>query len=345
MSDSADRGVKVPSMFRVTSLTEMPDAQLNRLIKRIGLVLLVGIVAFIGFYAIDRFRAPSAPILNRELSALEEAVRKDPADLGSRGRLADLYLAAERYDDAIAQYTEIINTGKQNEAGYVSRGRALELKGDLDAAGADYQKVVDLAKSSEMANVDQMLQVAYYGLGNIALQHDQPEAAIKQLLKALVIKRTDADAMNLLGAAYVKAGRAKEAIDPLREAVLFVPTGWADPYTTLAAAYTALKQPDEAEWAGAMAVLQGGDASTAEKRLQAIATGTAAVDASIGLGLIAETSGDTATAADWYRKAIAIEPKNESALLGLSRVTDGAGAAHPTAQPSVPAPSQGEGSN
>ncbi len=197
-----------------------------------------------------------------------------------------------------------------------------------------------------MANVDQMLQVAYYGLGNIALQHGKPDEAIKQLMKALVIKRTDADAMNLLGAAYVKAGRAKEAIDPLREAVLFVPTGWADPYTTLAAAYTALKQPDEAEWAGAMAALAKAATPRRPRRgSRRSRPAPAAVDASIGLGLIAETTGDTAAAADWYRKAIAIEPKNESALLGLSRVTDGAGAAHPTAQPSAARPSQGEGSN
>jgi tetratricopeptide (TPR) repeat protein len=288
---------------------------------------------------------PSAPILDRELTTLEAAVRADPADIGSRGRLADLYLAAERYDDAIAQYTEIIKTGKQDEAGYVSRGRALELKGDIDAAAADYQKVVDIAKSSEMANVDQMLEVAYYGLGAISLQHDKPDEAIGSLLKALVIKRTDADAMNLLGAAYVKAGKADQAIEPLRKAILFVPVGWADPYRTLSDAYKATNEPELAEWAGAMADLQAGDAATAESRLLAITDGKAAVDANIGLGLVAETRGDTAGAADWYRKAIAIEPKNESALLGLSRVTDGAGAAHPSAQPSQPAASQGEGSN
>ena len=196
-----------------------------------------------------------------------------------------------------------------------------------------------------MANVDQMLELSYYGLGAIALHDGKADEAIQHLNKALLIKRTDADAMNLLGAAYVKAGKADQALEPLRKAVLFVPTGWADPYTSLAAAYTALNQPELAEWAGGMADLAKGDATTAERRLTAIATGKAAVDASIGLGLIAETRGDTATAADWYRKAVAIEPKNESALLGLSRVTTGAGAAHPTAQPSQPAASQGEGSN
>ncbi|HEY5434144.1 MAG TPA: tetratricopeptide repeat protein, partial [Candidatus Limnocylindrales bacterium] len=121
-------------MSRVTSLTSMPEAQLNRWIKRIGLLLIIGIVAFVAFYAVDRFRAPAAPIIDRETAALEEAVRADPADVAARGRLADVYMAAKRYDDAIAQYSAVLQTGKADEMAYVSRGRALELKGDLAAA-------------------------------------------------------------------------------------------------------------------------------------------------------------------------------------------------------------------
>ena len=116
-------------MFRVTSLAEIPDAQLNRWIRRLALLLLVGVIAFAAFYALDRFRAPTASIVSREMTAMEEAVRADPADIASRGRLADLYLAANRYDDAIAQYTEIIQTGKQAEAAYVSRGLAYQENG------------------------------------------------------------------------------------------------------------------------------------------------------------------------------------------------------------------------
>src|SRR3990172_2651951 len=173
-------------MFRVTSLAEMPDAQINRWIRRIALLFVVVLIAFVAFYAFDRFRAPTAPIVDREMAAMEEAVRADPADIASRGRLADLYLAAERYDEAIAQYSEIINTGKQLEAGYISRGRAYELKGELEAAAADYAKVVEIGTTGEMAGVDAMLEMAYYGLGAIALQQDRADEAVEQLLKALL---------------------------------------------------------------------------------------------------------------------------------------------------------------
>ncbi len=327
-------------MSRVTSLTNMPEAELNRWIKRIALLFVVVLIAFVAFYAVDRFRAPAAPILDRELAALEEAVRADPADLASRGRLGDIYLAANRFDDAIAQYTEIIGTGKQNEAAYVSRGQAYEIKGDLDAAAADYTKVIEIASANEMANVDPMLQTSYYGLGDIALQQERPQEAVDYLLKALAIQRTDADAMNLLGDAYVQVGTPEKAIEPLRMAISFVPLGWPDPYQTLAAAYTATGDTAFAEWANAMVAGQTGDVDGAIKRLEAIADGDAALDARIGLGLLAESQGDDITATTWYRKALELDAENKPAQLGLSRVSDGT-QAHPAVGPST----NPEGSN
>lgn len=327
-------------MSRVTSLAAIPDAQLNRWIRRLALLLLVGIIAFVAYYAVDRFRAPTASIVNREMAAMEEAVRTDPTDIASRGRLADLYLAANRYDDAIAQYSEIIKTGKQDVAGYASRGLAYQEKGDLDAAAADFTKVVALTGDTEMANVDPTLQTAFYWLGAIALQQDRADEAVDYLLKALAIKRSDADSMNLLGAAYVKAGTPEKAMEPLRQAILFVPTGWADPYQALAEAYAATGDTAEAEWASAMAAGQTGDVAGAVSRLEAIADGDAAIDARVGLGLLAETTNDTATAAGWYQKALELDPENKAAQLGLGRVSDGT-AGHPEV---VPSPSA-EGSN
>ena len=330
----------MPFMSRVTSLTSMPEAQLNRWIKRIGLLLIIGIVAFVAFYAVDRFRAPAAPIIDRETAALEAAVLADPTDIASRGRLADLYVAAKRYDDAITQYTEIIKTGKQDEAAYVSRGRALEMKGDLEAAAADYTKVVELATTGEMANVDPMLESAYYGLGAIALQQGRADEAVGHLLKALAIQRTDADAMNLLGAAYVKAGQPEKAVEPLRGAVEFVPIGWAEPYQTLADAYKATGEAELAEWAGAMAAANNGDVAGAIARLKAITDGKAGLDARIGLGLLAEMSSDATTAEQWYRKALELDAQSTSAKLGLSRVA-GTTEGHPSILPSPSA----EGTN
>jgi tetratricopeptide (TPR) repeat protein len=324
-------------MFRVTSLTEMSDAQLSRWIKRLALLLLAGTVAFAAFYAIDRWRPPAAPIVDREMAALEEAVRADPSDISARGRLADVYMGAERYQDAITQYTQIIETGKADKQGYASRARAYLVTGELDAAAADYTKVVELTKDTEMANVDPALEAAYYGLGSIALQQDRPLDAIDNLNKALAINRTDADAMDLLGSAYLKAGQPDKAVEALTSAVSFVPIGWSEPYRTLADAYLAAGQPALAEWATAMADLADGKPADAEARLRTLLVGDAAVQANVGLGLVMEVKGDPSSAADWYARALALDADNVSAKLGLSRT--GAPAA------SAPASSPKEGND
>ncbi len=137
-------------MFRVTSLTEMPEQQLNRWIRRIALLFLVVLIAFVALYVADRFRMPAASIVDQRLAAAEEAVRADPADVAARGQLGDLYFAAERYEDAIAQYTEILKTDESTEAASVSRGVAYQRVGNLDAAAADFEKVVELQPEGEM---------------------------------------------------------------------------------------------------------------------------------------------------------------------------------------------------
>ena len=91
-------------MLRVTSLTKMDDRQLNRLIKRVALILVAGTVLFTGFYILDRWRPASTPIVDRRLSALEQQVRDKPDDIAARGTLADTYVAKGRFEDAVVQY-------------------------------------------------------------------------------------------------------------------------------------------------------------------------------------------------------------------------------------------------
>jgi tetratricopeptide (TPR) repeat protein len=327
-------------MFRVTSPTKMDDRQLNRLIKRVLLLLVVGTIAFVGFYVFDRWRPATTAIVDRRLSAAEQAVRDNPDDIASRGTLADLYVAKGLYDKAIVQYDEILKTDKATELATYGRAGAYMGLLQLDAAAADYQAVVDIAKDGEMANVDPMLQASYYSLGSIAMQQAKPAEAIRFLERALAIKRSDADALYLIGTAFVATGETDKAETALRAAVAFVPIGWSEPYTALAEGFTKAGKTAEAEWAGAMADLAAGTPDLAEPRLLAIVDGDAAVDAAIGLGLLYETKGDTAAAAAWYGKALAKNADDPAARLGMSRVSAGA-----SALPALPAPGAPAGGN
>lgn len=307
-------------MFRVTSLSGLPDHQVDRLIRRIALLLVVGVVAFAAFYTFDRWRPASPSILDRELATLEQAVRDNPTDVSARGRLADVYVAAERFEDAIVQYDAVLETGKADRPAYMGRARARVALGLLDEAAADYTAVVEMSRDAEMANVDPVLQAAWYGLGEIALAQGRAGEAVDHLAAALRINRADADSLFLIGRAHLAAGDPSAAIESLRKAIAFVPIGWPEPYAVLAEAYVAAAMPTQAVWAEAMGALAAGDSDTAEARLLSIREGSAALEAAIGLGLVYETRGELPHAAEWYGRALALDPENAEARLGLGRV-------------------------
>jgi tetratricopeptide (TPR) repeat protein len=307
-------------MQLTSALRGLTDQQLSRAIRRVAIILAVAAIAFIAFYAIDRWRAPATPIPAQQVTSLEQAVRDNPNDLVTRGKLADTYVQQGRFADALVQYDQIIATGQEIEAAKFGRAAAYMGLDRLDDALADYQAVVDIAKGGEMANVDPTLESAYYNLGLIALRQDRAADAVTYLESALRINRSDADALYQIGQAYTQTGKLDRAELALRRAVQFVPIGWAEPYTALATMFTQANKPAMAEWAGAMADVAAGKPELAEPRLLAIADSDAKLDVAIGLGLLYETAGNTASAAQWYAKALAIEPTNDAAMLGIGRV-------------------------
>jgi tetratricopeptide (TPR) repeat protein len=328
----------VPFMFRVTSLTEMSEKQLNRWIKRVALLIVVVFIAFVAFYVVDRYRLPQTPIVDQHLAALEEAVRAEPDNIANRGQLADLYVAKKRYADAIAQYDLIVGSGKYEAPARVGRGNAYRLSGELEAAAGDYQAVIDLLKDTDTAAADQTLQAAYYGLGSVLLAQGKAAEAIAPLTNASILK-ADADALFLLGQAQLASGDAPAAIESLTRAAAFVPVGWPDPYLALSQAYAKAGDTAHAAWATAMADIANGQYDTAETSLKVMLEGPAALDATLGLGLAAEARGDNAAATDWYTKALAIEPENNAAIMGLKRVGPmPSGSIQPAASPGVPSP-------
>jgi tetratricopeptide (TPR) repeat protein len=323
-------------MAWIASLAKRPEGELDRLIKRIGAILLVGALIFTAFYLFDRWRPATPAIADQKLAALEQAVRDDATDVAARGQLADLYVVKERYQEAITQYNAILETGKAEELAKMGRAGAYMGLEQYDLAAADYQAVVDIAKGGEMANVDPTLEAAYYSLGLIEMKQGRPAEAIPFLESALRIKRSDADALFVIGQAYAQTGATDRAEIALRRAVAFVPIGWSEPYTALADAFTKAGRAAMAEWASAMADVAVGKLDAAEPRLKAIVDTDAAVDAAIGLGLLYETRGEIAEAALWYTAALEKDPTNDAARLGLGRV-----GAVPTAAPTLPAPGAG----
>jgi tetratricopeptide (TPR) repeat protein len=298
----------------------LSDRTLNRLIVGIVVVLLIGIPAIGLIYFLDRNVDPGPSLAQRAVTTAEEAVRTEPNNVSARVALAASYAANGRLPDAIAQYTEVLKATPDHHGALLGRGNTYLLMKDDASASKDFQHLVDVAKGGEMANADPQLEEAYYRLGDIALRAGRADDAATLLTAALAINRSDADAMNLLGSAYVQTGRPAEAVEVLKRATAFVPTGWCEPYQTLAIAYTSLGNADGAAYAGGMAAFCANQPDVAVAALTPLTAGEMALDALLGLGLVAESRGDIETATTMYEKVLAKDPADFNATAGLQRL-------------------------
>lgn len=328
-------------MMRVARPTTISNRLLNRLILACALVLAIGIPVMGFIYWNDRHVDPGASLADRTIATAEAAVQANPNDLGARNHLAAAYVTAKRYEDGIAQFSEVLKIDETNRAALLGRAIAYVDSGQPDSAVPDLQAFIDGNSDGEFAAQDPQLEQAYYELGIVQLGQGKAADAVATLEKALAINAGDADALNALGSAQVKAGDPEKAIAALRLATAYVPTGWCDPYRTLVEAYMALHQADGVTWATAMVAFCEGRTTEATAALQPLTTSsTMKADALLGLGLIAAQQGDNTAAASWFRQVLAVDPSNTSAQIGLSAL----GAGDSSAPSAVPSPSA-EGSN
>lgn len=293
--------------------------RLLTLFLRIGVaVLVIGLVGVGFLYYRDQYVAPAPSMLQQQINLSEAAVRKTPNSVDARLQLGLVYQQAKRYDDAVVQFDQVLKVAPTIKEALVGKGVALMEKGDLQGATAPLTKVVQATRKGEFANSDSNLGAAYYYLGVIALKQAKPAVAIDQLRHALNIAPTDSDAMYQIGLAQLQLGKQADAVATFKNALRFVPTGWCEPYQQMQTAYASMKKPELAAYASAMAGFCGKRVDEAKTQLTALTSGPAAVDAMLGLGLIAETQNDTKGAATWYQKALAKDPKNVAAMSSLS---------------------------
>jgi hypothetical protein len=123
-----------------------------------------------------------------------------------------------------------------------------------------------------------------------------------------------------MGVARLKEGSTQVAIDSLKQALLFVPTGWCEPYDQLSLAYAKLGSASQATYAGAMADFCHKKPAVATTRLKTLLTGGNKVEALLGLGLIAETGSNNPEAISWYQKVLTVDRTNVDAIASLSRL-------------------------
>jgi tetratricopeptide (TPR) repeat protein len=309
-------------MRLVQRLASVSDRGLSRLLKIGVIILVVGVPAFGAYYYHDQHPDRGPSLIDRTVAAAEQGVRKAPADIGLRLKLAATYDAARRPDAAMTQYNQVLSVQSDNRVALLGRSDILLAKRDLTGATKGYQALVSASGGEEFSAADPQLEKAYYRLGQIALQRGHVRTAVAQLTAALRIEPTDADALYLLGSAKLRGGQAAQAVQALHQAVAFVPTGWCAPYFRMSEAYRQLGQAAQADYATAMVDFCGGRPDAAKRRLTKLTSGPVAVDAMLGLGMIAENQSDRAAAKSWYQKVVDIDAKNFIASTGLARLSE-----------------------
>lgn len=294
------------------------DRAMTLFLKIGAAVLAVGLVAFGFFYYKDQHVAAAPSLVEQQVALTEAAVRKNPNDLQARLQLGQVYDQAKRYDDAVAQYDQVLKVAPDSKDALLGKGMILLTKGELDQAKTPLTKIVSATRTGEFAGADTQLAAAYYYLGVIAVRQHQPDEAMTKLNGALKIDPTDSDALYQFGLAQLQRGRAADAVTTFQSALRFVPTGWCEPYQQLQTAYTSLKKPELASYASAMNTFCGNKVDQAKSQLTALTAGPAGVEATIGLGIIAQAQNDTKGAIAWYQKALAKDPKSIPAMSSLA---------------------------
>lgn len=285
----------------------------------IGIVLIVG--AFIVAAIFTGGSSKSDP-LKAAISKAEEQVRNDPNSAELRVAVADAYLKAKRYDDALAQYHEALNIDPNREDALYGLGIAEKESGDLNAAGAALQGVIQMNTGKENAGLNPRLQGAHFYLGQVLRDQGRYDDAINEFRAALALNRADADTLFELGKTFALNGNNDDASQAFDVALAFVPD-FREAYVEVEKLATAMGDQAKADYAGAMLMVLDGKSKDAVPILQQAAEQGGNAHTYWALGWALEKIDDKPGALAAYQKAVDINPGEQMAAESLRRLQAG----------------------
>lgn len=256
------------------------------------------------------------------IKSLEDQVRSDPGSADLRVAVGDAYMKDDRPKEALAQYQEALTIDGSREDALYGSGLAFRELGDLEAAGAALQAVVENNKDNESAPLNKRLQGAHFYLGLILREQARYDDAINELRTALGMNRADADTLFELGKTFALNGNNDDASAALELALAFVPD-FKEAYTELEKLSVATGDEVKATYAGAMLQVLDGKPRDAVPKLQTVAEQSESAHYWWALGFALEKSEDKEGAIAAYQKAVAINPGELLAAEALRQLQGG----------------------
>ena len=148
--------------------------------------------------------------LEEEIRFASITVALRPQSPGAHLNLGIALQEKGQLDEAIAEFREVIRLKKDYAMAYNNLGIALNAKGQLDEAIAEYREAIRLNKN---------LFEPHANLGIDLRAKGQLDEAIAELREAIRLKKEEAGAHNELGNALQDKGQLDEAIIEYREAI------------------------------------------------------------------------------------------------------------------------------
>ncbi|TAK34995.1 MAG: tetratricopeptide repeat protein [Chloroflexota bacterium] len=292
---------------------------LERAVKLMLVAFVLMTIGLAAFYVIDRYRYQNVSIVDREMQRLEELARRDPENLAARLAVADAYFMKKRYDQAITQYEQVLKADPDRVGTLIGLGFAYRGKGDIAKMEEAFKHAIEVS-TGDFAQFDARLQMVNYYLGEAYLKHGEYDQSIERLQAALKIKRTDADALLLLGHAYQGKGEYGNAAGAYATATEFVPD-FVEAYQGMAASFEKMGDAARAGYARGMVAFSKGDNAGALRQLEEAAS--QATDEPIvvwGLAMAREKAGQKERAVEAYRRMLTLAPDYRPAIDALARL-------------------------
>jgi tetratricopeptide (TPR) repeat protein len=293
---------------------------LTRLIIAVGVLLVVTVLAFGGYYYYDRFYSARPKDADASIQKAEQALIQDPGSNEKRLNLARLYLVNSRVNDAIKYTNQVLLSDANNQGAWLVLGVSYALKGEPNSAIEPLQKYYDANKDSSMPGLNRELQEAAYYLGDSFLKLGKLDQAEEPLVNAVRWSKTDADAMYKLGLVYSAQKKYDGALEMFTYATAFVPD-YREAYEAMAKVFTENNQADLLNYAQGMVAYTQKDYKTAiDLLLKSAQAKSDFAPTFAGLGLAYEGTGDLKKSVDAYSTALKLDPSNLTAQQGKQRV-------------------------
>jgi tetratricopeptide (TPR) repeat protein len=200
---------------------------LDKALTVIGVVLLIAVLAAGGFlaYSIAEGRAmeQGATPRSRLIEELHAQIEESPDDASLRVRLGEAYAAAGQHNDAVRELEVALELNPEHTGAHLVLGLVALMEKDYTTADSYFLKIIDLTEGSEYKDIKLNRELAFFYLGESALDTSRYEEAIGYYKAAIRMNKGSANAYFGLGLAFKGIEDYTAARDQFEIALAFDP--------------------------------------------------------------------------------------------------------------------------